>query len=482
MLLAVVGYFLYLMVPWLDNNLWSDEFYTLKWFSLVPFKTVVTDYHSTNHILYDLFNYCYLRILGINSLAYLLEHPWVVRLPLLFLALVSFVLIYQTATLISGRLAGIAAVALLATDIPFQNYCMQLRGYGFTVFFDLLLVYSCLHYLKYGKRYALFLMAISGFAAMYSVLSNLYCLVGILAFWIVEFGYKFIKEKKIAVNYQKPITAVLIGLGIALLCYSPVFKDAFANHYVSRKSPAFRISNISDATFVYPEMIHGREPLYILFLLSALIYFTPIIAGQKRISETWRFVFWQFVTPVVIVAAMGQNPPARIFIYLCIYLDLLIAVTMVYLVKLFLPRSLPEVGVALLSLYLIFACQKGKNDIDKMMSPDVIHPVIHQDLRANYCLNYYYPLKVSHYLAKQDTKSCPVILYKAAYLHCYLETLHVPFYSPDSLDHFLESKGKVFLSTIYPVEIDSTFMAAHHCVAREILPRSFDHIFILERR
>jgi len=359
---------------------------------------------------------------------------------------------------------------------------MQIRGYGFTAFFDLLLVYSCLLYIKKGRMSALILMGLSGFAAMYSVLSNLYCLVGILTFWGAEYLFRFIKGKSVVINYWKPTTAVLVGLGIALLCYSPVFKDAFCNHYVSRKSPAFHISNVNDATFVYAEIIHGREPLYVLFLLSVLIYFTPIVAGSKRLSETWRIVFWQFIAPIVIVAGMGQHPPARIFIHLCVFLDLLIAVNMVYVAKMLLPKRATEISVVLLSVYLICACQKEKDDIAIMMSPDVIHPVIHQDLRADYYLYYYYPLNISHYLAKQDTKSCPVILYKAAYMHCYLETLKVPFYPADSLDRFLDSKGKVFLSTVYPVEIDSGFMAQHHCSAKEILPRTFDHLFELQRR
>ena len=481
-LLSTVGYFLCLMVPWLDNDLWSDEFYTLKWFSLVPFKTTVTDYHSSNHTLYNIFNYCYLRVLGINSMTFILEHPWIMRLPLLLVALASLLLIYRAGKLISGTLAGVLGVAILTTDIPFQNYCLQLRGYGFTVFFDLLLLFTCLRYLQYKKRTDLVLMAFAAFAAVYSVSSNLYCVVGVLAFFSVEFLYDLVKEKTIVSSYWKPMVAVLIGLAIALLCFSPGIKEVFTSPFVSRKAPAFRLSNINDATFFYGQLVEGRRLLYAFFLLALLIYFTPIIAGLKRISETWRFVFWQFVAPVVIVAGMGQHPPARIFIYLSVYLALLVAVTLVHVIRFLLPRPYPSVIVALLTIYLICVCQRDKAAINEMMSPDVIHPVIHQDLRANYCLNYYNPLKVSHYLAKQDTQSCPVILYKAAYLHCYLETLHVPFYSSDSLDQFLDTKGKVFLSTIYPVEIDSAFLAIHRCEAREILPRSFDHLFILERR
>jgi hypothetical protein len=477
-----VLYFLSIMIPWLGNNLWSDEFYTLKWFSLVPLKTVVADYHSTNHILYDLFNYCYLKILGIDSLAYLLERPWILRLPLLLLALVSLLLMYRTAALIGGRMAGIAAVALLATDIPFQNYCIQIRGYGFTVFFDLLLIYCCLHYARYGRRVGLIGIAVAGFAAMYSVLSNLYSLIGAMAFWAFEPVYIWIKERGVLTIYWKPILALSLGLGLALLCYSPVFKDAFTNHYVNPKSASFHLSNVYEATFVYAEIIHGRIPLYFVFLACALIYFTPVVAGRKAISTAWRLVGWQFVVPVVIVMGVGQHPPARIFIHLCVFADLLIATTVIYVLGILLPRVYTATGVGLMCLYLIWACQKEKAEIRVMMSPYVIQPKIHQDLRANYCLYYYEPLRVCNYIAEQYQRSVPTVLQRSAYMHCYLETLHVPYYLPDSIDHLLTMHKKILLSTVYPVEIDSVFMALHHCSARELMPPSFDHLFELEAR
>jgi len=123
-----------------------------------------------------------------------------------------------------------------------------------------------------------------------------------------------------------------------------------------------------------------------------------------------------------------------------------------------------------------------KAEISVMMSPYVIHPVIHQDLRADYYLSYYEPLRVSHYIRDQYLKSTPVVLQRAAYMHCYLETLNVPFQSPDSIDHLLSVHQKILLSTVYPVEIDSAFMTAHHCIARELMPASFDHLFELEAR
>src|ERR1700721_1269573 len=87
LLLAFIGYFLYQMIPGLNNDLWNDEIYTLIKFTLVPFKTTITDYHvPNNHIFYNVFNHFWLKLTGISNLRLAMEHVWVLRLPLLLLS------------------------------------------------------------------------------------------------------------------------------------------------------------------------------------------------------------------------------------------------------------------------------------------------------------------------------------------------------------------------------------------------------------
>ena len=148
LLAAILFYFLWLMIPRLQDNLWNDEIYTLKNFTLVSFHHTVTDYHvPNNHVFYNLCDNAYLKLLGIHQIKAVMERPQILRLPLLFLALLTIICAFKTGKLIAGDKAGLLAAGILVVTISFQNFCLQVRGYPFSQFFDLLLIFATLAYL-----------------------------------------------------------------------------------------------------------------------------------------------------------------------------------------------------------------------------------------------------------------------------------------------------------------------------------------------
>ena len=362
---TILGYFLYQIIPQLNNNLWNDEFLTIESFILVPLKTTLTNYHtSNNHMLFSLFSHFYLQLLGITSSTFILENPWILRLPMLLVSIGTLLTMYKTGRMIGGRSVGLLSMAILATTLPFHNFCLQARGFSFTMFFDTLIIYSIASYFRYGRNRSLVLIALATWFAFYTIPSNLYCIIAILAFLSGELIYYYIKERIIDPRYWKPLTAVVAGTILALICYSPVIERVFTNDYVRA---TFHPSRIIDATFFYGDLIWGRRLLFILFGVSAFIYFIPLMPGHTNVTLLWRMVCWQFIIPVAIVVIAGQHPPSRIFVYLFVFMAPLIAVNIHYLLRLLIQSPYRNPIVASLILYLLIACHIDKTTLDNEM-------------------------------------------------------------------------------------------------------------------
>ena len=484
-LLVIVGYFLYLMVPCLNRDLWNDETYTLRHFTIGPLWQTLTDYRvPNNHIFFNIVDHFYLRLIGVRQMSILVEHPWILRVPMLFIALATLVLIYQTAKLSAGRLAGILAVAILVTCIPFQNFCLQIRGYGFTMFFGLLLLYSSLRYLNHKRKLDLVLMVVCSFILVYTIPSNIYCIIGILGFWGFEWLYDGIRERTFTRTYWVPVLMVMIGVGVAILCYLPIYKEVVSNRFVTPLSPPFQLRNIIDATFFYRDMVEGRKLLFVLFGLSAFLYFIPVMPGFRNISRTWRLVCWQFVGSIAAVVATGQHPPCRVFIYLSVFLALLMAVTLAYAIRLLLPGLYRPVAITILVVYLICACERDRAAISDIMDQNIANGVLTQTLRTDFYLHDYDPLTITHYLIEQNKHTPPPVILRPEDIDMehYLRVFQVPFHSRDSIDQFLSQGHTLYLMTYNPHNVDSGFVERYHCTVREVLPHSFHHVYELERR
>ena len=481
---AILGYFLYQIIPQLNNNLWNDEFITILSFILVPFKTTLTNYHtSNNHILFSIFSHFYLQALGITSSTYTLENPWILRLPMLFVSIATLLMMYKTGKMIGGRSVGLLSMAILATTIPFHNFCLQLRGYPFSMFFDTLIIYSIASYFKEGRKKYLILLAISIWLTFYTIPSNLYCIVAISAFLSGELIYNCIKERAIDSRFWKPLIAVVIGMILALICFSPVLERVFTNDYVRA---TFHPSRIIDATFFYGDLIWGRRLLFILFGVSAFIYFIPIMPSQANVTLLWRMVYWQFIIPVIIVVIAGQHPPPRIFVYLFIFMAPLIAVNINYLLRLLIQSRYRSTIIALMILYLLIASHINKTTLDHEMSENIRQGILTENLLYNYYLYHYTPLAVAHYLKEREKQEPQPVILKPDDMCYYLTALNTTYHRRDSTDYFLSQGKKVIYVTTYRLE--QRLADQYHCTVREILPSSkeilqpsYHHVLELER-
>ena len=80
----------------INEDFWNDEIYTLYHFTFTSLANTVTDYHvPNNHVLFNFINNLYLRIIQLDSLSLLLEHPWKLRLTPFFYSLLAGIFTYK---------------------------------------------------------------------------------------------------------------------------------------------------------------------------------------------------------------------------------------------------------------------------------------------------------------------------------------------------------------------------------------------------
>ena len=488
--LATVGYYLYLMVPGLHHNLWNDEVYTLRYFTLVPLHTVLTDYHvPNNHVLYSIFNHLYLKAVGIGTLRMAMEQVAMVRLPLLVLSVGTLLLLYRTGKLAGGQVAGLLAMALLATNIPYQNFAIEVRGYSFSLFLDLLLVYASLQYLLQRRWQHLVLMVFTTWAAVYTVPINLYCVMGILAMWGMEWLRGTIKQRAWDMDNTKPIIAVMLGVLLALACYLPMFKDVFNNSYVNSpgvKAPVYQHLWRMIGTYCN-QLIEGKVVMHVLFLLSTIAWFAMRQANQTQPTDAvWKLVVWQYAAPLIMVTLRGESPPDRVFVYLSPMAALLAGVTFGQVIQMAKDWRLQLTAVVVLVGCVVLSCTLERKSNAAIMASNLQAAHREQGLQLNYYLQQFEPLAITHYLEKETGATIVIQSSEPRDIPEYLEAFNIPFHSEtnydkvDSIAYYLQSKKVVYAVSMFPGTLAADFEVKYQAKVTEVLPPAYHHLYRIE--
>ncbi len=141
-LCLTLGYFL-------NNDFWQDEVYTLEHFVFVPWKTVLTDYHSTNnHILFSATVKAVSSLFGITSMYEAMERPYLVRLVPFLFTILSVLFFYLNTKKHYGREFAITGTSVLCTSILFIDFGIQLRGYSLSIFLSIVNYFIFLKVIK----------------------------------------------------------------------------------------------------------------------------------------------------------------------------------------------------------------------------------------------------------------------------------------------------------------------------------------------
>ena len=135
-----LAFFILISLRLINRDFYYDEIFSLRNYIFVPFRDILLGFdYFNNHFFFSLLNSCYVKVLNLN-LFWLMDKPFVIRIPQLCIALLTIVYIHKLGLLLSERTA-LFSTLLLITTIPFYYYSMLVRGYGLSMLLMTMLIY-----------------------------------------------------------------------------------------------------------------------------------------------------------------------------------------------------------------------------------------------------------------------------------------------------------------------------------------------------
>ncbi len=324
----------YTFIHHLNNEIWNDEYYTINHFVLVPLKTTLLDYHvPNNHILFSILIKSYLNLLGFGDLRTIIENPFVARIPLAFIAVLTMYYFWKsTAYFFKDFQWRMISLLLLVSNIVFGNFIFQYRGYGIAMLFLTIVFYHLLriHYdNKVGWR-SYFALMICSFAAFYTSPSNLYFIISLGLFPVVKYYFdenkinEFIKSSSFISGLF-----ILFGILLGLLAYSPIFKEVFNNKYVTNSSP-FAFTNFER---MLKALIALSSFHFVLFAFGIYYLIWNLVKKQLKLDSRFWFPFLICTLPCFFSFLHGDIPPDRVYSVIVPFFTILLAQSLFLLLQ-----------------------------------------------------------------------------------------------------------------------------------------------------
>lgn len=311
-LLAVVG--CSVAVIHLDDAIWNDELYTLRYFVFVPLETTLWDYHvPNNHILFSLLMKGYFWLMQVVSIREVIENPILARIPFLLFAGGTLMFFWRTTAYFFESIGWRRiALLLLISNAVFGNFIFQFRGYGLSMFLLTFLFWGMcrIHFRNDGAYLNYLGLLIGAMAAFYTVPSNLYFIIAMgifpAAFYLVKEGFKVPFFGSAAFRGG---LALLGGILLGLALYMPIWQAVFQNEYVTNAAP-FAEENFER----FLKVILGFSSLHFLpILLGIFLLVRMAIKRALNIPGRYLFPILVLILPVIFSFLHGDLPPGRVY-------------------------------------------------------------------------------------------------------------------------------------------------------------------------
>lgn len=452
--IILIALFCFVQLSHINIDFWNDEIYTLKHFVFTSPINTVSDYHvPNNHILFNLINNIYLKIIGVDSLHDLFDSPWKLRLVPFVFSFFTVFFTYQIGRKFIHRSAGLIAAIVLITTLSYYNFSLQIRGYGLSTMICVLLIYYLLAYLKNQQRSTILTMSILVCLLFYSIPSNLYFILAVL----LVLGCYTLRGsrtvKAILVNkYSFAIYAIIAGMLTALLLYSPVITEIFSNKYVSLGDPfslsalSFNLINIGSGLIYNPW-------LTLLVVAGLLIGCRSLF----RLTSIW-FSISIVITPLFIIWVSGQQPPPRIFTFSIPFLSLFMGASLYFGWKKLASNSGKNDWIMITVILLVstFSMFQQLDNVEKKMLSDIKTGGRTQDMYHQYYSARYWPLQdMKTFKSVYSKNKLPVIIVGCEDhgIPNYLEKFDIPYSSQLDLDSVLMKNERIYVITNHPFKL-----------------------------
>lgn len=445
----------------INADLWNDEIYTLKNFVFVPISQTVSDYHvPNNHVLFNLINNIYVRLSGIDSLHDLMDNPFVLRTLYLLYAIITAVYLYLIGRKFFSSTTGVLAVILLATNLPWYNFALQIRGYGLSAMLLSMFIYYALACLTTRSIKNLISVLLLSAALLYTLPSNLYPVIsatGVVAIYgLVQFFSKsgHTLGQLLRLPAFRIVLATVAGIGLAIALYFPILDDILSNPYLQPGKP-FDFGMLRYYALNIPSAyISGRWMLLLLSIPGLLLLFRD--KDNNRLAFSVLIITG--ILPPLIAYMRGDLAPLRTYTVLLPVVSLVAAAAIDQCWSKIDRRGrfiIPFLIIVLLYSGHIFDRERQKQDTHLLN--DIEHNMRTQNLQYQFYSGRYQPLKDIREF-KRDLYSNTIL--PVAIVDCephgvpnYLEKFDIPYLPDGSLDSLMTVNDSIWVITNHPDKV-----------------------------
>ncbi|RDK83243.1 hypothetical protein [Marinirhabdus gelatinilytica] len=443
------------MVFWSYRNLradlWYDEVFSLKHFTLVNINTTLFYYPApNNHIFYNLLMQMVSRVTGLRDILLVEEYAFVFRMMQLGLSLLCGVYVLKILRHIF-KLRNIALTwVVLFTTVPFMNFSLQLRGYCLSTLLLLMLLYYAWRYIKFQKKRYVVLLGVLSMMLLYTIPSNLYVLLGLCM--AIAMGSLVALQKKDSAIFRNSvwvIVAIAVGSLLAVLLYLPIWEELVYNKFSNRSAPGYFLS-FKILWRTLPQFFSERYALLLLFL-PGLYYLYKEKNFDKKVQYITILVL--FLGAFVASFLHQKAPYARVFVPLAPMFVLVLLVPLLTMLT-----NVPKrLGVAIKFLVCIYCIGIFFNEVyksDKRIAENLIEDnIVSQHLYDNYYLAEFFKQdETTTQLASIQDKE-PIVTFKLRdqpSLELYLEKQNLAATKIEAIEQlkpFIEQHRSLFLLT-----------------------------------
>jgi hypothetical protein len=307
--------FLLIIIFFTQNDFWQDELYAMNHFVFVPWRTIFTDYHSTNnHIAFDLFAKAYSKIFGINTSCNAVQHPILMRkIPLIF-TLAAIIYFYFQAKKNYGKNFSLIAISILCSTMVFADFAVQFRGYSLSLLLTTMQFFSFLKIARAEKQ-----NLVPWLILFFSTALNLLCLPSSVYFSITltllaslalsPASSQFFFGREISkLTAIKLLLCLVIVMVSTLLYYRWLVQQQPGNELLNSFN-LFSGKNLLQALAIF---YHFTDYRFYFFVFTA-IYFVRRIRYWNNFSAA-NFPLFCFFVPFILYFIHGPVIVQRIFV------------------------------------------------------------------------------------------------------------------------------------------------------------------------
>ena len=292
----------------LGLNMWWDEVSSLRGFILVEPSHTVTNYQeANNHVFFNLIANLLTSLFGQRDFLWHLQHPYVLRLPFVLVGVATSWYIVKFAKRFLHVESTPLVLMILFTTMPFLNYALQLRGYGLSMFFSILLLYNVYAFIEKRGWLNTVLIIVSSFGLLYTIPSNVYLFFGIGVVMLKQLFFPksnwpksfvaFIKSPQVMV-----VVLITVGVGLTILAYYPILDNILNNRTVA-KTPA-------DRAYV---LVKIMPAVFWAIISWRILVFVPIFKNIKNLKIFPNELLLLPVSVFLFSFAMNHMPFERTF-------------------------------------------------------------------------------------------------------------------------------------------------------------------------